>query len=65
VDYIVIKVNRVQSLIYGPVVGYFLAIRESGFATNAEDFVTLANSQPCWIQSIEMKLLSARRRRRC
>jgi hypothetical protein len=58
---IVIEVSSVQSFIYGPLLGCFLAMKESGLADDAENFVTLAYAQPCWTSS---KSLSPRERRR-
>ena len=60
----VIEVSSVKSVIYGPVLGSFLAIRESGLATDADNFFSLANSQPCWMESIQEKCHSERERNR-
>lgn len=56
-----IQVSSLQSLIYGPLLGQFLAIRESGLEEDAENFVALANAQPCWSGD---KSVWARERRR-
>ena len=45
---IVIEVNYLQSIIYGPLLGCFLAIRENGFVKDADNFVSLAYARPCW-----------------
>ncbi len=59
-----IEVSSVKSVIYGPILGTFLAIRESGLATDADNFFSLASSQPCWMESIQEKCHSERERNR-
>jgi hypothetical protein len=64
VNSVLIRVSSTQSFIYGPLVGYFLAIRESGLAADADNFVSLAYAKPCWLPAPERKKLSHRERRR-
>jgi len=50
-DSVVIEVSSVESIIYGQLLGCFLAIRESGLVEDAENFFSLAYAEPCWRHS--------------
>lgn len=60
---IVIEVSSLQSYIYGPLLGCFLAMRESGFVKDADDFVSLANAKPCWRRGGKRRLTDRERTR--
>lgn len=45
---IVVEVSKQQLTINGQLLGRFVAIRNSGLVTDADNFVSLAYAEPCW-----------------